>query len=1724
MSGTRAGGFALISVLLVLSILLSLSLPFVLSMEHGASATQTMADEKHVSMLSESVRDAILFTASKSHRAIDEDPHVDTIREFPDRYEIPEAFKEIESDGFDKHLLSAEVRDPQARFNLNTASPLVVANLLDLCAKLRRDHEPDETELELDDASGFPDAGYVVVRRELIRYRAKDGNRLIDCDRGQHAGSQGFASAVDHTLAEDSMVIDVRALLVACHSFYFADGQSRNQYRPWASVAELARIAKTGWGGFTPTDLAVLRSSMTTASISENAAEWGKPERVFEDVEPGSVTLRVRSAAFIGAGSVVRIRSLDGERSEYGLVWESGFMRTQPGMINLPKSWFINLLLPVAQSFKGIDTVVEPLIPQPVNVNTAPPAVLTALIHNVRATRSVNPQKVKGGLSSYSFSRREAQSLAGEILALRGDDQPEWTDDGPRPFKSVEDFVRRFLGPHLQSTDLVDKYRFMLLFHALTSGRAGEIRMATAPICFASAPIVEYRAAAARLRASGRLAAREERSGVAAVMPNATLDLIVATQQGFETAFRLDRHAPWYLTMPINTGAISPLDMGTNPSSRSSAQILPFTFPDVGIGQPRFPSQDSEGSGFRPQPSTTPFAFRRGQAYAHESLWTSLDPDGRNLGQEGPYEMHNNGPRGRGSKKGGQTKRKRGSAAFPFTENDGLVGRNAISFWFKLDGAGEQALFDLSVDDEMRNRISLAIREGELVLEVLDEAGIDPDAGQINKVRTSPERTAGTWKVPLTEFDLQPDIWFHASLSVEGNQPDQMALLIDNVPRGDPEFRTYLSSPLPEYARDKTVTWALDDKNKFLTIPVEDTEGFPDRGVLKIGLELFEYSSKDGASFHCKFDDSMGGRIARMSLREFRPAIPVDNMGRPTVNIDQLKGGMDLDIAPPHPIGAAVELYGYALPVYRDQIIQPDNATLSGSIGPFAVARIINSDAQPIAVPLPRGGAFPLGRGLLNDDPVDIELGDPLPSEKYPPEEATDPIASAFSESGGYALLMQEMIHFQSGQLGGGEVHIGGIELIRYGGRSGNKLSSVQRGLTFPHLKQSGGGQPGRRNFDGTSRKFVTEWSSSVLVNAGKGKGIEVKKLPQYLAYLVPISLPISGNPVDPETIGRVEWLQLLSEGGDEADTEWVRYDMVEDGFIIRARLQSWQRVLGQLTRNLSQRALSGLVQQLGGNINNPDLVTENVYPPVQQRGMGYIGYIDQVEVDFPQIHAARGALGFRGDPFTGTTSHAHESNTMAMQCHRMELDWGNYGATTGRAGRNDRIALVGGSQSEGSSQAPVEWHTVNWVRRRFGHDNVNNSRSNNGGPGGAELLGRWPFQLVAFKEYVQRNFLGPQERDHFRDSRLIDRMIKFPSGERPAAGPDQCLFGSSVQRDVPPATGLIDELHAFRHLADVVLVDESFDDQSEEFLIRERLLMNTLGARGVSHNVTRMFPEHGGLILVDGEIMAYETRQADGFKIARNGRGLLGTEPRGHDEGARVYFLTQIPAAILSHQVNETSSQLLVKGLGSLPRHGGTILMNGELLHYTWTLGDVMLEMPRWFDPEREDIQGRGLFRGRYGSAPATAGAGEVIIFQPFRYWDRDHERADDPEMAHFQITWSQTPVWYSGIYWEEEEEDSLVDVQCLLRVDGQGSFADDPEKNPNLFLFPEGSIEDLPVPIQRQGSRVEARFRSVYKPGCFDPQEYLAHGWKKAATVNAVLITLEGEGRILVERVSAR
>jgi hypothetical protein len=200
-------------------------------------------------------------------------------------------------------------------------------------------------------------------------------------------------------------------------------------------------------------------------------------------------------------------------------------------------------------------------------------------------------------------------------------------------------------------------------------------------------------------------------------------------------------------------------------------------------------------------------------------------------------------------------------------------------------------------------------------------------------------------------------------------------------------------------------------------------------------------------------------------------------------------------------------------------------------------------------------------------------------------------------------------------------------------------------------------------------------------------------------------------------------------------------------------------------------------------------------------------------------------------------------------------------------------------------------------------------------------------------------------------------------------------------------------------------------------------------------------------------------------------------------------------------------------------------LLLGGtELLHYTWSTGRQLMEMPVWFDPADRNANGRGLLRGRYGTTPVSASSGEPVIWFPFRYWDRQHERADDPELAHFQVSWSLAPVFFKSFYWQEQQVDALVDTHCLVRLDGRGSFADDPETNDGLFLFTDGDPDQRPNPLRWQASRLEARFMTVYKPGAFDPTAFLSNSWKKAPRVRAVVVEYEGEGRILSERITAQ
>ena len=151
----------------------------------------------------------------------------------------------------------------------------------------------------------------------------------------------------------------------------------------------------------------------------------------------------------------------------------------------------------------------------------------------------------------------------------------------------------------------------------------------------------------------------------------------------------------------------------------------------------------------------------------------------------------------------------------------------------------------------------------------------------------------------------------------------------------------------------------------------------------------------------------------------------------------------------------------------------------------------------------------------------------------------------------------------------------------------------------------------------------------------------------------------------------------------------------------------------------------------------------------------------------------------------------------------------------------------------------------------------------------------------------------------------------------------------------------------------------------------------------------------------------------------------------------------------------------------------------------------------------------------------PVSASAGQPVIWFPTRYWDRYHERSDDPELAYCQLTWDLAPVYFRSLTWREERDDERLDVACLVRIDGRGTFADDPDTTQGLWRFDEAARAQ---PIGWQGSRIEARFSTIYRPGSFDPQTFRAQTWKKAPMVRAVLLDYEGESRVLEEQVTAR
>ncbi|MCA3007382.1 MAG: hypothetical protein INH34_03290 [Phycisphaerales bacterium] len=1719
----RSAGVALLAVLFALTLLMLLALPFAVSMSVGADAAVREVEETSVVQAAASARELLLADAALSHPAIDPTPMSDGLEEFPQAVELPKAFQALGEDG--RVVFGGGVTDLQRLFALDGASPLLFANVLGSTTRLREELLPDANEIAVDAADELPPTGMVFVGGELIRYGARTANALQQLERAVDAPEFGDGR---EPIPAQSLVLDWRCIQAANWPNQGSDPTRRTR-QPFQSVGDLLAIERAGAGPFTPAEMDLLRASFTTDTQATSAPTWGRPERVFGALVAGeSRQLIVKSALHLGPGSTVRLRNLRTGAVEHGLVVGTATATGQQA-VQLPSTFLLNLLHRVLQDFPAVDTVVEPLIPAPINVNTASVEALTAVFAQLRQPPVV--RQTESGVQRSTppiFARAAARQLAEDIALLRAaSDRP-----GTGAFTGWQDFVERLWRPRLEAAAAQDDVALLVnIYRNLHTGRDTVLEMGTAPFCFQSGPWMAYRAAASRTRSAVApgVAARNERTGVALAVPGFAIERRWATQEQFEDALQLDRRSPFWATNPVNLGAIQPNALGADPASRSAPHLLAAAFPNLGFGQLRFPARDDVAAGIQPAPaSALPGNWNRSPVLrVQESFPFAQDVRGHDVSKLGALRLNNTGPsqpQGQGGAPQQPSQRavtQQGSGrhdqiSFPFSTPDSFLGKFGLGAWLEPQNLAAVTLFEHGDGNDLRNRLAVEVRDGNLLLESIDEAGIDPNPS------ASPagvQRTATQVVLPLAELAMPANTPLHVSFQAAGGRPSDLALHVDGFPRGRPRFQTYLTAAVPVFDPQRGNNQTLPGmagNERYLDLQVESTDGFPPVGLLRIGVEYFEYTSIRGNTFRCQFNDSMGGRAARQRGREMRPDIPVDEQGRPRVDINSPEfANVNLDVFPAHPAGSVVELAGWSLPLSEDTPMMVGRTALDGSIGGWAVARGYIDNPRPITIQIPMGPSFPIGDGIDENWNGTLLLADPVPTGRtYPPPAAQEEIVNAFPATGGYALIVQGLQQWdRTLATTSASATFGGVEVIRYAARQGNQLTGVQRAQSAAIPGQDG--QIAIDQFDGRPRRFVCNY---VDIGLPQEPGRTFDDLPTEIVFVVPISLPVANTQVlwDPQARQMTEFCQLLPTG-NAVDTEWVRYDVIaERRHIVRGNRAAWEALRFILTNRIGAAQID--VGPLGPN-SQPSATT----PPWPQvvPTSGYIGYVPQMESTWPQIHAARRALAFRGDPFTGTSSHP-QASAAVLPCHRMQLSWGNFGVYTGRAGRHDRVAMVQGSTASGTQRPPVEWLSVNWACRRYEADNLQQGQTP------PERLGPWPFQLVGFTDQVTNVYLGPPRGTPVFEPRRFDRLVKFPSGELPAAWCQQPTLGAGIG-NAQQMQGYVDEVDLVQHARPTLVLDEDCADGAQTFRVVPTMLVASSGPVYFANDITPALPQTGGLVQIGGEVLAYQTHADGTFQVAINGRGLLNTQPRSHARGSRVEFLSHRSAAILASGLGIRDNTLPLQDLGALSPRQGTVLVGTELLHYSWIRrnGDqVQLEMPRHFPGEDEPGGGqpRGLFRGRFGTMPATAGAGQAVVGFPFRYWDRQVERSDDPELAYFQVTHTEAPGFFKSLRWRQETLDPRVDVVCLARVDGKLPWEGAPLPAGGFWELRGGSADAPPHRLMHHGSQLELRFLTRYQPGCVDLVTYRAHGWKTTARIEDVRVEYEGQSRVLVEEVTAR
>ncbi len=1398
---------------------------------------------------------------------------------------------------------------------------------------------------------------------------------------------------------EGTGVIDPRVLNLAYARLRWGSHRAPDFY------ADALDLDVLGVGPLPAEDRTRLRelTSLTTGLYGHDA--WGPGTWLVREVDLDNPERAVVGDPLgFGPGSVARFEPEEGDPIDV-LVLASGSGRGGAGALVAADA------LPPLPPFT---TRVLPLLREPVDLNSCPPEVVEALLCGLRWSSFVPwpggedvVRAVRGNLGRDWITPSKAREVAQRVVAAR-------------PLTGPQDLWTRVLEP-MEAEGRLSTVEALAIHQNGLQAESGRLAQSTLPFGYRTGDRYSQRVnAAVRSRLGATLARRSEQQEVRAAPDGPALRLW-RTQRDFDEEERWGRGRHGTISLPNNIG-----DLGGEHTPDTALPLRVGAFLPSGRLSPD--ERDEEQAHVMPAPARETDEYGVNTTGRTMHFDWERSPLGYDALERGPHQslLFQWLPMG---------------SAQIYSEDEPVH----FQGWFEMPpGLSDGTLFDVAGPSTDGDRVHASLEEGMLVVRGYDRAGddpLDPD-GLVQAVEV---------RVDPSEYPIQ-NRWMHLSVLLRGIHPRGMQVALDGVPRGDINCLTHTISPVSGFAPGD-----LDGE-----ILVESTEGFPSRGVLRIGDEVIEYSSKTDSSFVLARvsapDGYLGGRVAR------EPS-------------DALIAAQDST----HPAGSGVELYGYSAVLAAP--LPPGGGLLSGDLGPWSVAHPVGG-TDPINVLSLQGIPIEVGTGFSSDWIGEMMLSPAVDGDPY--------YAEAFQSDGGLALMFQA----RPGWIDGDGARIGGWEIVRYAARTDETVTITERNILTTRWEQAPQGM-----ISDTGNSFITDWRPNIVDSSGA----VLAETPRWQLYLMPISVKGSGVsdlaylPPDEDYS---EFVQVTT-AGDSGLTEWVRYDSILENMFVR---DDPGAILAVTQDRVFLDQLDPPQQGGGGG---------GYRPPLQDPGAGpFDAFVRRIGEPVDDRDAVLEAMAevFRFRGTMGTYDHAQTAGARLVPVGRTLRGFSPAG---GYVGRLDRVAVM----DPLSGAATPFWYTVEW--------------------------GISPPPELADRVYIGQTYFaftdspgvpvaatdlsGVNLNDPGADVRDVARLVKFPSGERPVQL-ESIVLGGDATGGGARFPGRIDEfaVHTVPGMGpptlatargSFVLAEDLEPTETEVLRLHEYALQ--VGSRRVSANNAGdffSFLPPSGLLDLDGERIAYTAVDplTGELTLAPNGRGLHGTEPRGHAAGTTVWAVDGRAATVLTGDLGPTEPLLQVENAAGFPARP-LLLIDDELVHAPLRgLAANQLLMPmRRPDPARERDGGEGVLRGRFGTTPAAHGTGTLVYSMPTRWEDRYVPESDSPAGAWFEIGLEEPGALWRGVRFEAEVPDASQRIRVLARG-GTAGWEDVPGETPGLVLVEEGAVNGLPVPLGIRSDRLDLRFSFDWDVGAFDPVTFLSFGWLQAPRLSEVLVDYLAEGRV--------